>query len=109
MKKAAKALFLVGQIFSVLGTIALLLAGILIIALDLGNQDSLMKGVWFIILATLCIANAVMCSKGMKKLTFVMAILNIVFGAVSGVLFNTLGGIFGIFASKNNKSEPVEE
>lgn len=53
-------------------------------------------GVVFVIAAVFTVANIVICFVGAKKQTKGLLILNIVFGALSGVLLNVLGGIFGL-------------
>lgn len=111
MKKAAHALYLVGQIFSILGAVACIFAGAIIFATDGSNpnSDSAAKAVWLFVVAAFCIANTVFCSIGWKRVTLVSSILNIVGGVVSGVLFNALGGVFGLVYVLTHRGESEQK
>ena len=61
----------------------------------------------FLVLAIFCIANAIIAFVGRAKETKGLFIMNIVFGALSGVVVNLVGGILGvIYTSK--KEAPKE-
>lgn len=95
MKTAAKILYLISQTLCILASIGLIFFAILTVALDLGNQESLIEGVVIVVAAAFCIANSVMCKLGWDKVTFINSILNIVFGAL------TLGLILYIVVKYN--------
>ena len=64
-------------------------------------------GVFWILWSGVAIANGVVALLGRKKQTKVFYILNIVFGLLSGVEVNGVGGVFGLFTLP--KKEEVQE
>ena len=60
-------------------------------------------GVIFIVLAFIVLINAGLAFKGKDSNRNSLMILNIIFGLLSGVCVNTLGGIFGLIERKKEE------
>lgn len=139
MKKASNILFLVGTILSSCALFACVIGAILfanfsdrqytsfivqgiedgVIEVDVnGSAESQARYIQslFSVLAFLCsfeavilIPNIVLSALGRKKDNKVVYILNMVFGILSGVVVNAVGGIFGIIAQSNENNSHIEE
>lgn len=65
-------------------------------SLEDGKTFVTFLGVLFSIITLLALINAVLAIKGVKSHKIVLMVLNIVFGVISGIYINSLGGIFGL-------------
>lgn len=129
MKNASKILFLVGGIVSIFAAVVYAITGAILAALSNpdyrdaiaqqireGRMQSdiqgtpeqiaeaiqvfyLVLGIVFIVLAALCVANAVISFLARGKESKPMFILNIVFGALSSTTINLVGGILALVAA----------
>nr|MCR5307899.1 hypothetical protein [bacterium] len=59
-------------------------------------------GIVFSMLAIFELINALLSIKGVKSNRSGLMVLNIIFGVISGIYINSLGGIFGLVDSKKN-------
>ena len=70
------------------------------ISLDDGKLLVTILGVLFAVMAFFVLINACLSIKGAKSNRSGLMVLNIIFGFLSGVYLNSLGGIFGLVESK---------
>ena len=136
MKKASQILLLVGGIYSFVVAWSYLMVGIgCIVAAAVGGQEfveylekagvdfsqigltaqdvstiitagGVALGVVFILWCIFAVANAVIALLGRKKENKTFYILNAVFGTLSGVIVNGVGGVMGMFTlPKEEKAE----
>ena len=63
--------------------------------------------VLFIIYAALCLVNGILSLKARRNPTKQMCIINIVFGLISGVYINTVGGFLGFFSIRREENQDV--
>lgn len=62
----------------------------------------------FIIYAALCVVNGILSLKARRNPTKQLCIINIVFGLITGIEVNTVGGFLGFFSlKKEEKQEDV--
>ena len=131
MKSASRILLLISGILSIVAAVLYLIFGILMLAMTGESGKAAMQeainngtvtvasgltqeeaiaalqgmalavGVVFMFLVVFCIINSVLSFKARNHQTKGLLILNIVFGALSGVLLNILGGIFGLVGRSN--------
>ncbi len=131
MKSASRILLLISGILSIVAAVLYLIFGILMLAMTGESGKAAMQeainngtvtvasgltqeeaiaalqgmalavGVVFMFLVVFCIINSVLSFKARNHQTKGLLILNIVFGALSGVLLNILGGIFGLVSRSN--------
>jgi len=59
-------------------------------------------GVAFSIVTLLQLINAILSIKGVKSSRVGLMIINIIFGVISGIYVNSLGGIFGLVDGKKD-------
>lgn len=135
MKKIGKILLMIGGIYSIVTMVLVLALGIFLTVLsspswtqtiiDYINEGNisaigeytaeestqiyqmvfLVLGVIYLIEVGFDIANCVLSFRGQAKQTKALMIVNIVFGFLTGVLFNAAGGIVSLIAlSKENNS-----
>ena len=72
------------------------------LSLESGKTFVLILGVAFSILAFFELMNASLSIKGVKRSNSGLMILNIIFGILSGIYINSLGGIFGLVDGKKD-------
>ena len=70
------------------------------ISFDNGKLLVTIIGVIFAIMAFIILINACLSIKGAKSNRSGLMVLNIIFGFISGIYINSLGGIFGLVESK---------
>ena len=70
--------------------------------LEEGKTFATIMGVFFSILTLFAIMNAVLSIKGVKSSRAGLMVINIIFGVLSGIYVNSLGGIFGLVDGKND-------
>ena len=120
MSTARKVLMIIAFVVSIIGTIVFALCAtvffismnneeILIRVLDGLNRKSVSLkdgklivtafGIIFAILAFLELINAFLSIKGRKSNRPGLMVINIIFGVLSGIYINSLGGIFGLVDS----------
>ena len=63
--------------------------------------------VFVIIYAELCVVNGILSLKSRRNPTKQMCIVNIVFGLISGVYVNTVGGFLGFFSLRKEENQDV--
>ena len=124
MSTARKVLMIIAFVASILCVIAFAICAIAFFA-SIGNEELLQRvldglnrssssledgktivtilGVLFAILALFDLLNACLAIKGVKSNRNGLMVLNIVFGILSGVYINSLGGIFGLVDSNKTK------
>ena len=124
MEKAKRILFTVAGILSIVGAVLWVIFGIIFVACasnadmlnDMFNIDEDVEyiqamfatvGVVFIICAIFACVNAVVSFKGKNSNEKGMMIVNIIFGAISGIEINILAAIFGLIV-RNRKQETKE-
>ena len=126
MEKAKRILFTVSGILSIVGIVLWLVLGIVFIAVA-NNADTVENmadsaddieavkamfmacGIMFIFFAIMSIVNAILCFKGRNTNAKGVMIINIVFGAISGIEINILAAIFGlIVGSRSSSSSQIE-
>ena len=71
-------------------------------SLEEGKTIVTILGVVFAILAFFQLINACLSIKGVKSSRAGLMIINIIFGVLSGVYINSLGGIFGLIDGKKD-------
>jgi len=127
MKRAANILLLVGAIIAIVSTVLYLIAGIVFLVLGAIDKATMIQwiqdgtvhtgvngsaeeqaiavkavflvvGVVFLVLTAFSLADSIIAFKGRNAQTKTLYILNIVFGALSGVVVNLVGGILGVVA-----------
>ena len=123
MSTARKVLMIIAFVASILGV---LIMGVCALALFIstGNEELLNKivegldktdlsperakvfvcalGVAFSIVTLLQLINAILSIKGVKSSRVGLMIINIIFGVISGIYVNSLGGIFGLVDGKKD-------
>ena len=124
MSTARKVLMIIAFVASILGIIAFALCAIAFFVAT-GNEEQLQKvldglnrsstsledgktivtifGVLFAILTIFELLNACLAIKGVKSNRSGLMVLNIIFGVLSGIYINSLGGIFGLVDSNKTK------
>ncbi len=124
MSTARKVLMIIAFVASILGIIAFALCAIAFFVAT-GNEEQLQKvldglnrsstsledgktiitifGVIFAILTIFELLNACLAIKGVKSNRSGLMVLNIIFGVLSGIYINSLGGIFGLVDSNKTK------
>ena len=124
MSTARKVLMIIAFVASILGVIAFALCAIAFFVAT-GNEEQLQKvldglnrsstsledgktivtifGVLFAILTIFELLNACLAIKGVKSNRSGLMVLNIIFGVLSGIYINSLGGIFGLVDSNKTK------
>ena len=124
MSTARKVLMIIAFVASILGIIAFALCAIALFVAT-GNEEQLQKvldglnrsstsledgktivtifGVLFAILTIFELLNACLAIKGVKSNRSGLMVLNIIFGVLSGIYINSLGGIFGLVDSNKTK------
>ena len=127
MEKAKRILFTISGVFSIIGIVLWAVLGIVFVVLGsnpefidkaieggaTSDEAEAMKlmfmccGVMFIIFGLMSIVNTILCFKGKNSDSKNIMILNIVFGAISGIEINILAAIFGLIA-RNQKPKAVE-
>lgn len=117
MSIARKVLMIIAFILSIFAFIGLGLCAVAFFV-SLGNEEQLKKildglnrstmsledgktfitflGVLFSVIALLALINACLSIKGVRSHKLGLMVLNIVFGVVSGIYINSLGGLFGL-------------
>ena len=127
MEKAKRILFTVSGVLSIIGIVTYAILGIVFLVIgsnaefvekaieggSTSDEAEAMKalfmccGVLFIIFGIMSIINVILCYKGKNSDSKNIMILNIVFGAISGIEINILAAIFGLIA-RNQKPKAVE-
>ena len=126
MEKAKRILFTVSGILSIIGIVMWLILGIVFIVLA-GNVEFIDDatatpeeaeafklmfttcGGMFIFFAIMSVVNTILCFKAKNSNAKGLMILNIVFGAISGIEINILAAIFGlIVGSKSSGTAQIE-
>ena len=124
MSTARKVLMIIAFVASILGVIAFAICAIAFFA-SIGNEELLQRvldglnrsstsledgktivtifGVIFAILTIFELLNACLAIKGVKSNRSGLMVLNIIFGVLSGIYINSLGGIFGLVDSNKTK------
>lgn len=64
--------------------------------LEDGKNFITFLGVMFSIIALLALINACLSIKGVRSHKLGLMVLNIIFGVISGIYINSLGGLFGL-------------
>ena len=121
MSTARKVLMIIAFIVSIIGLIVLALCAVTFfvatnneelltrivdslskkkISLDNGKLLVTALGIIFAIMAFIILINACLSIKGRKSNKNGLMVLNIIFGFISGIYINSLGGIFGLVESK---------
>ena len=72
-------------------------------SLEDGKTIVTIFGVLFAILTIFELLNACLAIKGVKSNRSGLMVLNIIFGVLSGIYINSLGGIFGLVDSNKTK------
>ena len=128
MEKAKKILFTISGILSIVSIVVFLVLAIVFMAVgnsveameDLANDSTndmdaeafkalfLCLGVMFIFFMIFGIVNTILCFKGRNSDSKGIMILNIVFGALSGIEINILAAIFGLIARNQKPKAQIE-
>ena len=128
MEKAKKILFTVSGVLSIISIVVFLILAIVFIAFgnnveameELANDSTngtdaeafkalfLALGVMFIFFMIFGIVNTILCFKGRNSDSKNVMILNIVFGALSGIEINILAAIFGLIARNRKPQAQIE-
>ena len=72
------------------------------LSIEDGKTFVMILGVVFAIFTFLEIINACLSIKGVKSSRAGLMVLNIIFGVISGIYINSLGGIFGLVDGKKD-------
>ena len=128
MEKAKRILFTISGVLSIISVVVFLILAIVFIAF--GNNVEAMEelandstdgtdaeafkilfvglGVMFIFFMIFGIVNIILCFKGRNSDSKNVMILNIVFGALSGIEVNILAAIFGLIARNRKPQAQIE-
>ncbi len=128
MEKAKRILFTISGVLSIISVVVFLILAIFFIAF--GNNVEAMEelandstsgtdaeafkvlfvglGVMFIFFMIFGIVNIILCFKGRNSDSKNVMILNIVFGALSGIEVNILAAIFGLIARNRKPQAQIE-
>lgn len=121
MEKAKRILFTISGVLSIVGIVLWLILGIVFMvcansteviekAAD-GEDVEVIKamfttvGVMFIFFAIMSIVNSILCFKGRNSNSKGIMIINIVFGALSGIEINILAAIFGLIVGSRSSNQ----
>ena len=121
MEKAKRILFTVSGVLSIIGIVLWLILGIVFIvcannaeviekAADGEDVESIkamfsVVGVMFIFFAIMSVVNTILCFMGRNSNAKGIMIINIVFGALSGIEINILAAIFGLIVGSRSSNQ----
>ena len=128
MEKAKRILFTISGVLSIISVVVFLILAIVFIAFgnnveaieELANDSTngtdaeafktlfVGLGVMFIFFMIFGIVNIILCFKGRNSDSKNVMILNIVFGALSGIEVNILAAIFGLIARNRKPQAQIE-
>lgn len=105
MRQAQKVLMIIAEVISIILAICLSLTAIPALAVIFGVEDGATSvGAWILVIAWVgMVVNVFIAIFARNSKNTVLLVLNIIFGILSYVILNAVGGILGLIANATEK------